>query len=165
MASTLLADVGRKSGKAIRQLSRAGLDLLYPPRCAVCGRGGSFLCDPCLAALPRAEPPRCHVCWLPVAGRFCPACDAHPLAFAALRSAFRYEGSVRKLVRDFKFRNFSALAEAMAGPMVLAVSDPALTADLIVPIPLSRGGERERGYNQAGLLAKGIAAYLGKPVA
>ncbi len=122
------------------------------------------MCDACLGTLPRAEPPRCRVCWLPQAGAFCPHCDLHPAAFDALRSVFRYEAEVRRLVHDFKFRNCSALAEALAAPMSEVARAPALTADLVVPVPLSTRNERERGYNQASLLARRIGGSLGLPV-
>jgi len=101
---------------------------------------------------------------LPQAGAFCPHCDLHPAAFDALRSVFRYEAEVRRLVHDFKFRNCSALAEALAAPMSEVARAPALTADLVVPVPLSTRNERERGYNQASLLARRIGGSLGLPV-
>jgi ComF family protein len=155
----------RSTARFFAEAWRLALDLLYPPRCALCHKHGSFLCDPCRLDLPKADGPRCRVCWLPWDGRFCPACDSHPLALDAIRSPFRYESGVRTLVHQFKFRNFSALAEALAGPMAVVASDSALAADLIVPVPLSGHNQRNRGYNQAGLLAREIGKYLGLPVA
>ena len=153
-----------RQNSAASLLSRAGrltLDLLYPPRCALCHKGGVFLCDRCREDLPKADGPRCRVCWLPSNDRFCPACDSHPLALDALRSPFRYDAGARTLVHELKFRNFSALAEAMAGPMAVVATDRAVTADFIVPVPLSGRHERQRGYNQAGLLAHEIGRLVG----
>ena len=150
-------------------LSRVGrvvLDLLYPPRCSLCGRAGAFVCEACLAKLPRALPPRCARCWLPVlAGAPCGRCRVQPLRLTAIRSPFRYEGDVRRLVQAFKFGGQSALAEAMAGQIVSLVRETGLDAEVIVPVPLSTGRQRQRGYNQAGLLAAAIGKSLELPVA
>src|SRR5204862_7640393 len=48
---------------------------------------------------------------------------------------------------------------------VVAKDDKALAADLIIPVPLSGRNQRDRGYNQAALLARHIGAYVGLPVA
>jgi competence protein ComFC len=145
------------------RLGRLALDLLYPPRCALCRRQGSFLCDGCRGALPRADGDRCPTCWLPWDRRFCAACDAHPPAFSSLRAPYRYEGDVRTLVRAFKFGNFSALASRLGEPMVLMIEQTAFP-DVLVPVPLSRRHQRERGYNQALILTRVIATYRDVPV-
>jgi competence protein ComFC len=144
------------------RLGRLAVDLLYPRACALCGRAGAFLCDVCAAGLPRAGPPRCDRCWLPLRLGRCPEDVWHSPSLRRLRSAFRYEGAVRTLVHRFKFGDFSALAEVMATPMAALVDWP---ADVVVPVPLAPARERERGYNQARLLARGVAAELGLPQA
>jgi ComF family protein len=138
------------------------LDLLYPPRCALCRRHGDFLCDDCRDGLPRADGDRCPKCWLPWDRHFCASCADEPLAFT-LRAPYRYEGDVRTLVHAFKFGNFSALAPSLALPMVLAI-DTVPGPDVIVPVPLSGSHERQRGYNQALLLARGLGPYSTVPV-
>ena len=117
------------------RLGRLALDLLYPPRCALCHRQGDFLCDLCRDKLPRADGDRCPKCWLPWDRRFCSSCADEPLGFT-LRSPYRYEGEVRTLVHAFKFGNFSALAPSLALPMVLSIEAVPLP-DVIVPVPLS----------------------------
>lgn len=147
----------------LARIGRFALDLLYPPACALCGRAGALLCDACRQSLAPADGLRCPTCWLPLpnAGR-CYNCSTHPLALTALRSVCRYDGPARELVHAFKFRDLSALAEVMAPAMAALVDWP---VDIVVPVPLSRGRERERGYNQSHLLAKPIAAALGVPEA
>ena len=148
----------------LARLGRLAVDLLYPPRCAACGRGGAFLCDDCLVALPRAEGERCESCWRALAGGFCRSCQAQPPGFAGLRSAFRYEGDVRRLVQAFKYGGETVLAEPLAAAMVALLVREGLTADLIVPVPLTGARQRERGFNQAALLAQRIGSALDLPV-
>lgn len=150
-----------------RTLSRLGgvaLDLIYPPRCALCERPGTFLCDSCADALPRAEGRRCDACWLPQRGHQCAACAEHPMLVDSLRSVFRYEGDVRRLVHAFKFGGFSALATPLAAHLVRLVLDQGLVADAVVPVPLTGRRSRTRGYNQAALLARELSKQLGLPV-
>lgn len=144
-------------------LARAGrfiLDAVYPPSCALCGRAGVFLCAACEASLPRADGKRCPRCWLPLHQ---PHCDPEP-AFAALRSRYRYVDDVRKLVHRLKFSRLSSLAEPLGTLLAELVIDEGGVADALVPVPLRTMGERERGYNQAALLAKQAAKVLGIPV-
>jgi ComF family protein len=151
--TTMLASVGR-----------IALDLLYPPRCAVCGRNGSLLCEACLAELPRTVGHRCDDCWLPLRdGIACHACAAHPLVLQRLRSALRYDGQVRHLVKAFKFAGQSSLAPSLAKPLIETYETQGLRADVIVPVPLTGLGKRLRGYNQAALLANELSKATGVP--
>jgi ComF family protein len=149
---------------ALATLGRAALDLLYPPRCALCGRGGTLLCDACLGQLPKAIGARCDVCWLPLRdGRACRTCAEHPVMLERLRSAFRYEGDVRRLVHAFKFGGQSSLGPSLAGPLIAAYETQGLDAEVIVPVPLTGLGGRLRGYNQAALLARELSEAVGIP--
>jgi ComF family protein len=142
----------------LTRIRRFAVDLLYPRACALCGRRGEFVCEDCWAALPRAAGERCNRCWLPLEGGACRGCALHPIVLDAVRSLFRYEGDVRRLVHKLKFGDFSALAEVMAPAMTDLVEWP---VDVVAPVPLAAGRERERGYNQSRLLARGIAAAIG----
>ncbi|HLB23736.1 MAG TPA: phosphoribosyltransferase family protein, partial [Dehalococcoidia bacterium] len=141
---------------------RVALDLLFPPQCAVCRAGGSVLCDLCVALLPLAEPPRCVRCWDDIrTGSRCPPCAAAPPAFVAVRSPYVHADAARDLVHLFKYEGLTSLARPMASLMV--ASARALPADLVVPVPLHRGRQRARGYNQATLLAGHLARDMGLP--
>jgi ComF family protein len=141
----------------LERLGRTVLDLLYPPSCVLCGRGGAFICQTCLSAAPRADGLRCDRCWLPLRGADCARCAERPLALSRLRSVFRYEGDVQRLVHDFKFSGYSCLAEPLADEMAMLLQSSGLAPDVIVPVPLTGSRRRERGFNQAALLTKRIA--------
>jgi len=145
-------------------LTEALTEAVLPQRCIACGRFGAALHRRCLDALPHAEQPRCPVCWAPGPGGPCTQCLESPPAFAALRAAFRFEGDVRRALLEAKFRGKTALLPPLASAAVEAVP-PAWHIDAVVPIPLHRGRQRQRGYNQAALIAKTVARRLELPLA
>ena len=143
----------------LTRASRLALDLVFPPQCAICRRQGAMLCATCVAGLPVADGDRCDRCWIASRASPCGDCRTSLLAFDSARSAFVFDGNAREAVHRFKYQGLHALAEPMAA-LMLAHAD--LTdIDLIVPVPLHRRRERARGYNQAALLAKSLAAHAG----
>jgi ComF family protein len=147
-------------------LGRRALDLLFPPRCAICGANDAFLCDGCARSLTPAAPPRCPRCWRPGPDAdVCFDCQLAPPPYQALRAAFVYEGTARELVHALKYRGMSALAGPMASRLAASVRADAPPADLVVPVPLSGLRGRTRGYNQAALLAGVLARELALPCA
>ena len=136
------------------------LDLLLPPACAGCGRSGSLLCDRCAAAMQPAGDEE---------NRFL-APDPGVVVGEALvlaMAAFAYDGPVRRALAALKYTGVSRLAPILAtraAPRlreVLAIAGPAA----LVPVPIHRDRLRERGYNQAALLAKALGRAAGRPVA
>lgn len=150
----------------LARLGRAAVDLVFPPRCALCGRGGLFLCEECASFLPRALPPRCPRCWRPTsASEPCLECLEGPSPLDGVRSTFLYRGPVRELVHALKYSGQAALAEPMARLMETDLRQQAVGAELLAPVPLSGWRERTRGYNQSTLLARELASLLGLPLA
>ena len=145
----------------IERASRVALDLLFPPRCALCGRGGVLLCDACTATLPPADGPRCNLCWMPSARPTCRHCHERPPAFESIRAPFVMDGPARRLAHELKYEGLTSLAEPMAGFM--AACPDVGDADVAVPVPLHRGRERSRGYNQAAELTRHLASLLDLP--
>ncbi len=150
----------------LARLRRAALDLVFPPRCALCGRGGLFLCDECAASLTRALPPRCPRCWRPTAApEPCLECLDRSSPLEGVRSTFLYRGPVRDLVHALKYQGQAALAEPMARLMEADLRRQAVGAELLAPVPLSGWRQRTRGYNQSTLLARELARLLDLPLA
>ena len=137
-----------------------------PNRCAVChadSRGSAGrICDACHARF-AAFVPRCRQCALPVPGgvAVCGAClRATPpwsLAVAACDYAYPWDG----LLAAFKFHDALDLAPALAQQLADAVRAQAPPAvDVLLPVPLADARLRERGYNQAALLAAAVGRRL-----
>jgi ComF family protein len=137
-------------------------EALLPQRCIVCGRFGAALHAECVPTLPRAELPRCLRCWAP-GPSVCGRCVAAPPAFAALRTPFRFEAAARRAVLESKFMGITTVVE----PLARAAAEVAPTdwaVDAVVPVPLHRRRERQRGYNQSALIAEVVARLLGVPL-
>jgi predicted amidophosphoribosyltransferase len=155
--------------------ARLLLDLVFPPRCVGCASAGAPICAACGAAVHAPEEPLCGRCGhtLPrPAGRIdasmaraCPVCaSGHtPVTLTGLRAAAVYEGVVRAAVLALKHRGQRRLAEPL-GDLLAATTRQAFPAtELIVPIPLHAARRRQRGYNQAELLARRCASSLRIP--
>ncbi len=74
-------------------------------------------------------------------------------------------GAVRKAVHQLKYHRDLALAETLAGALLLLVREMEWRVDVVLPVPLGKARHRERGYNQAALLAFPLALGLGVPYA
>jgi len=150
-----------------RQLAWAGIDLIYPPDCGGCDRPGVRLCETCRSAFRRLTPPVCAVCGYPARpSRPCGWCrsSAHGLQpLVGLRSAAFFGGPLQKALHRLKYSRDLALADDLAVELARAWQVFALPADLVAPVPLSAPRQRERGYNQAGLLARAFAELCGLP--
>ena len=130
-------------------------------RCAVCGAWPARpLCDACVVRF--AQPcHRCALCALPLPDGVdrCGAClrDPPPLdaCFAAVDYGYPWSG----LVARFKFNGEPGWAAALAQRMARApgVAQEVASADVLLPMPLAPRRLGERGFNQALLLAKGLA--------
>lgn len=129
------------------------LDLLLPQRCVVCGAGGSRLCGPCRASLPRLEAPLCARCGAPTAWpvRRCRECVGRRLAFASARAAVAYDERVRRLVGAWKERGLRALADDAAELL------PDAYGEVVTFVPPDGVRRLERGYHPAERLARAAA--------
>ncbi len=128
------------------------------------------VCAPCWHRLPRILPPRCHRCGAtrltPVESDGCAACAAWPLESMRTEAVCPMRGPAARLVRELKYAGWTALAV----PMGRALSNPAqnlarragVAADevLLVPVPITPARRRERGFNQARLLADALSNAL-----
>lgn len=115
------------------------LGLLYPERCALCGRVGlPAVCDDCRAEM-RPAP--------------APTGDTEPLAFRA--TVYAYEGRASQAVRRLKYERSTALAAFMAEAVAPHIRDLTADEDLVVPVPIHFRRRGERGFNQAELLVGG----------
>ena len=150
---------------AVQALAR-----LLPQRCALCGAraGVAVLCEPCRVALP-ALPLPCPVCAQPSAGGgACGQCLGKPPRFAATVAAHAYAFPLDRLVQALKYAHrlevAQPLGDALADALLRAPASLAGVA-AIVPMPLSRARQRERGFNQAIEIARVVARRTGVPVA
>lgn len=151
-------DAWRRGWVAARSFA---VETVYPRRCAGCGRRGAWVCDDCRRNLPLFGPPWCDGCGVPPALGRC-RCGSLPPGVDGARSVGPFGGWLRDAILDFKYRDERARAEHLGDELATVVARlPAV--DALVPVPLHPGRERRRGYNQAALLAKRVAAVTGTP--
>lgn len=158
----------------LRRLGAALLDLLYPRRCGGCNRVGTWMCDRCLAAIgPPAVPGWCcATCGAALepapTGLACPAgCRSGDLT--AVLCAGAYAGPLREAIHRFKYERWRVLAPALARFLDATCAAewtpwPADVTPYLVPVPLHPRRQRDRGFNQAALLARAAGGALQWPV-
>jgi ComF family protein len=148
------------------------LDLVFAPVCLGCdnriapGDSARLVCRRCRVRLRVPPPPCCARCGAPLraTGRLprlygCPECAPWPEALSLARAACLLQPPADRLVHQLKYRGWRALAAPLAQRMATIdwpadVHEPAV----VVPVPTTSRRMRERGYNQAQLLAQQLAA-------
>ena len=140
----------------------AALDVLLPPTCAGCGLPGDAVCAACASRLVAIGPPCCARCghpWpIPVPG--CPEC---PASIDVARQAVGYDHPAPAIVAALKDGRRRPIAGQIAGMMAARISRPPSDVAL-VPVPLARGREAVRGFNQAALIAGELGRVWKLPV-
>ena len=153
----------------------AGL-LVFPSFCHICREpledaGEKIVCGACLAKLaPRGGPicPRCGRFHMGSGGdHLCARCLGQAPAFALHRSCGVYGGVLKDVILLFKYRKYAPLSRPLArfADSCLSGDQPLWeNAELLVPVPLHPSRRRDRGFNQARLLARDLAARRGLDV-
>lgn len=125
------------------------LDLLYPTRCVFCHRliePGERMCAKCLRELP-GTPNGAQV-------------QSFPFVKRCL-SPLYYVDDVRASLLRYKFQSAVGYAEVYGDFLAKCIDENEVSCDSITWVPLSRRRLRRRGYDQAKLLAEGLAAHMG----
>jgi ComF family protein len=162
----------------LAEASDAIVSVFFPAGCRICERlltsaSRVPVCGECLASFELLPKLICEICGLPLAFArpddehplLCRACHDKTYAFDRARSYAVYEGAVVRAILMLKFEQIEPLgewfAERLAG--LIRANGEKMAADVVVPVPLHRQRERERGYNQAALISKPLAKKLQLP--
>lgn len=145
------------------------VDLVYPPRCPLCGEGLAEqvgLCTTCWNSLAIPGEPSCKTCQRPFGedgpedGLTCAVCLQSPPKHDGIAAGTLYNDTARKLVLTYKHGRKIALAPMLA--RLIAARLPKREGDWIaVPVPLHRIRLWQRGFNQSALLAQELAQQTG----
>ncbi|WP_242395543.1 ComF family protein [Anaeromyxobacter oryzisoli] len=146
--------------RLLRSTARALLDLVYPPRCAACSEpiASGLFCETCAGAL-EPVPPGCARCGLPGPDPVCGACLAAPPSYDRIRAGGLFGGPLADAVHGLKYGGRAAQARPLGA--WLAARAPLPPGAVVISIPLGRGRRIARGYDQAALLADGLARAAG----
>jgi ComF family protein len=149
-----------ESGEALRRLGACVVEYLLPQRCPGCGAPAPaerLLCERCRENIPRVSFALCARCL--ASGREPVGCAVH--AGFEVWPAWLYDERAAAVVQALKFGARTALAGDLARELARAL--PRTPCDLVAALPLHRVRRRERGYDQAALLAEALGGALGVP--
>ena len=153
--------------------------LCFPDECRVCRRPLEEpdrlpICAACLGSFHVIAAPMCATCGRPMvagaqmgaSGPLCALCRRNVYAFDLARSYAAYDDSLLRTITLLKHEAMHPLAAWLGARLAdVARSDGrAASADVVVPVPLHPERQRERGFNQAELLAREVAKRLGLPM-
>jgi len=159
----------------LQNLAGTALDMLYPRMCVGCGQRvdpepGHFCWD-CRTTVLYVQPPYCSICGDPVEGRVdgsfvCYACSESTPLFDRARSAVRYRGVIQDALRAFKYRDGLWMRKDLVRILAACVAAhyDMDEIDAVTFVPLYPARHRQRGYNQAEVLAGLLARTIGKPL-
>ena len=153
-------------------VGRALLDFVYPPHCLVCGRyleeARRYLCDRCWGEILVCYPHRCQRCSCPLEKEVpvCFNCRTWEPAFERVLIMGFFSGALQQAVHQLKFRGERGLGRELGRCLGRApeFAGTLPEVDLLIPVPLHPARQRERGFNQSGYIAQGLAQVLGKPL-
>ncbi len=140
-------------------------DLVFPPRCPLCGEGlaaQSGLCAGCWSLLAIPGEPSCLTCQRPLgegmaAGSVCAPCLADPPRHDGIAAGTLYNDASRRLILALKHGHRIALAPLLARLMLAQLPQEVGPGWTVVPVPLHRWRLWRRGFNQAALLGGEVA--------
>lgn len=124
------------------------VDLLFPPRCGGCGKIDTFWCEACQGDLEMMA---------------FPGQVRQMSPFSGIASTALHAGKIRQAVQALKYENARHVAEPLGERMAQHLAAQAWTIDMMIPVPLHTSRLRERGYNQAELLAQAVARHSAVP--
>lgn len=139
------------------------LAVLAPYECLGCQTEGSLLCKMCTQQLPSAAE-CCYRCeGASPGGDTCHGCAADG-SIRGVRAATDYAGAAKALVWKLKFAGATAAAGLMAACMQPLLAGTGFSSRMVlIPVPTARTRARQRGYDQAKLLARALSRQTGLP--
>ncbi|MCB9127080.1 MAG: ComF family protein [Ardenticatenales bacterium] len=143
-------------------------ELFFPPTCVGCQASGERLCERCLAAILLFEEPRCPRCDMPQVTRHaapCAVCRASASQLDGMRVVGPHAEPLRRAIHALKYEHQPQLAQPLGTLLAQRWAVAGTAIDVVGAVPLHEARRKERGYNQAELLADRLAAERGLAVA
>jgi len=149
------------------------LDLLYPRTCPVCssilGHGEQKICRECIGKLVYVTQPSCMKCGKPLEKEekeYCCDCKKKEYHYERGYALWVYNQYARKSMVAFKYKHQKEYADFYVEEFLNQYEQQIQRwkADAMIPVPIHISKLRERGYNQAEVLAAKLGIQLGIPV-
>jgi competence protein ComFC len=177
-----LATPGNNIQRLLKNFAGALASVFFPGHCRLCEGLLSTasrlpICEDCLASFRVMPAQICQLCGQPhfqaslagsIAGEqvtVCIACQQQTYAFQLARSFGEYDGALARAIVLLKFERIEPLALWFAARLeqVARLNSNCMQADVVVPVPLHRNRQKERGYNQVEMFARPLAKRLKLP--
>jgi len=161
----------KSAADTVRAAVAAAADCLVPPLCLACHRplaDHDTLCASCWTAIDFIRAPVCDRLGIPLAidigpGAISAAAEADPPEYDRARAVARFDGIMRNLVHDLKFRDRHDGLRLFGRLLASAGGELLADADAVVPVPLTRWRLLHRRFNQSAVLAREVARMTGRP--
>ena len=148
------------------------LEILYPARCPICHgilKGRDGICPECRKKLPYIREPKCKKCGKQMESaeeEYCRDCKRFSHAFDRGAAVYTYNDVMARSIAMFKYHNRREYAKVYAKEMYRCCSRflKSCAPEVILPVPIHRQKKRQRGFNQAELVAKELGKLLNVPV-
>jgi len=138
------------------------LDWLYPPVCGGCERTGVYWCEFCQQQVVLMGVEVCPICGDVSPGKIiCQKCASQKPNFTKLLSWGVFQGPLRNALHRLKYKRDIGLGEILSQNLIRLINNQEWDIELVTPVPLSDIRQKERGYNQAALLAYPLALACG----
>lgn len=164
-----LRRLATRAGGGLRALARAVADLAMPPLCLACHAplaDHDSLCAACWREITFLRPPLCDRLGIPLpydigGTAVSAAAIADPPVYDRARAVAAYDGAMRRLIHDLKFRDRHDGRRLLGRWLTEAGSTLLADADLLVPVPLYFLRLLARRFNQSAILAGEVARRSG----
>jgi len=156
------------------RLVNALLDWVYPPRCIACSmiiplnkaqEKQMGLCLHCQELFEPIDSFTCKICGVPTKIEVdkCVSCLGKNFEFESNTATFLYDELIRDLLLKLKFTSKKQIAHSLGQLWAKHISEVPKDA-ILVPLPMHAKKQRERGFNQAEVLAQALGEKFGLPV-
>ena len=147
------------------------LDIVTPPLCLACHTplaSHNSLCPSCWSRIDFIRTPLCDRLGIPLPydsgmGTLSAQAIANPPEYGRARCVARYDGVMRQLIHDRKFRDRHDATALFGRWLAIAGQELIAGADVLVPVPLHRLKLLKRRFNQAAILSAELACQTGVP--
>jgi ComF family protein len=159
------------------QIAKILMHILFPPRCPFCdgvlfrslAAAGELVCKACKDKPEYITGPACMKCGKPLADErqeYCFDCAGGKAGYVQGKALWVYRAEVKESIYRFKYQNRREYAAFYGAELVRVYGSWIRRCGIqaLVPIPVSKARLRQRGYNQAALVAKEVGRHMGLPV-
>ena len=163
----------------LNKLLNGLIDLVYPKTCLVCKNKlanttsvDNLVCLGCWSRIKKNPPPFCLCCGRHLGPpdtvpdkNICPGCIKSRPHFDRAFSPCLYEGALKELIHEFKYKGKDYLGRTLSRLMIEFIGEydlPIGCVDAVIPVPLHKTKMREREFNQAEVLGRCIASAFNK---